>query len=179
MSKKLAPLGLGMVLLLGFVVVSACQPSANGEATAEEPMAQADAEPAEAEMEAEAGPSLYDRLGGTYAIAAVADDLIDRLAANEALNANPGIGSARIPERFPGLKFHLTAMICQATGGPCGYTGKSMKDAHIDLGITASDWELFAADCKATFDKFGVPEAEQQELFDIIGSTQGDIVVAE
>ena len=84
MSKKLA-LGLGMVLLLGFVVVSACQPSANGEATAEEPMAQADAEPAEA------GPSLYERLGGTYAIAAVADDLIDRLAADEALNANPAI----------------------------------------------------------------------------------------
>ena len=54
-----------------------------------------------------------------------------------------------------------------------------MKDAHIDMGITASDWELFAADCKATLDKFGVPEAEPNELFAIIGSTQGDIVVAE
>ena len=178
MPKKLVPLGIGLALLLGFVVVSACQPSADVEVTIQETESSPEAE-MDAEMEAEAGPSLYERLGGTYAIAAVADDLIDRLAANEALNANPGIGSARIPERFPGLKFHLTAMICQATGGPCGYTGKSMKDTHINMGITASDWEIFAADCKATLDKFGVPEAEQQELFDIIGSTKGDIVVAE
>jgi hemoglobin len=166
-----------LVLLSGLVVVSACQPSANGaseEATAEEEMA-----PEPEEIEADPGPSLYERLGGTYAIAAVVDDLIDRLAANEALNANPGIGSRRIPERFPGLKYNLTAMVCQATGGPCNYTGHSMKDAHTDMGITPSDWEIFAADCKATLDKFGVPEAEQQELFDIIGSTQGDIVVAE
>jgi len=124
----------------------------------------------------EDGPSLYDRLGGVYNIAAVADDLIDRLAANEALNANPGIGSARVPARFPGLKFQLTAMVCQATGGPCAYTGKSMTDAHSTMGITASDWAIFEADCKATFDKFGVPEAEQAELFAIIGSTKGDIV---
>jgi len=190
MPKKLVLLGVGLALLLGFVVVSAGQPSANEDVAAEEEMAPAEVEPAEemagkmevemeVEMEAEAGPSLYDRLGGTYAIAAVVDDLIDRLAADEGLNANPGIAAARILERFPGLKFHLTAMICQATGGPCGYTGRSMKDTHIDMGITASDWELFAADCKATLDKFGVPEAEQNELFAIIGSTQGDIVVAE
>ena len=177
MPKKLVPLGIGLALLLGFVVVSPCQLSASEDVAAEEEMAPAE-EPAD-EMEAEAGPSLYDRLGGAYAIAAVVDDLIDRLGADEALNANPGIAAARIPERFPGLKFHLTAMICQATGGPCGYSGMSMKDAHIDMGITASDWELFAADCKATLDKFGVPEAEQNELFAIIGSTQGDIVVAE
>ena len=54
-----------------------------------------------------------------------------------------------------------------------------MKDAHAGMGITASDWALFEADCKATFDKFGVPEAEQEELFAIIGSTKGDIVVAD
>ena len=127
----------------------------------------------------EDGPSLYDRLGGVYNIAAVVDDLIDRLAANEALNANPGIGSARVPARFPGLKFQLTAMVCQASGGPCSYTGQPMKDTHADMGITESDWTLFEADCKATFDKFGVPEGEQQELFAVIGSTKGDIVVAE
>ncbi len=125
------------------------------------------------------GPSLYDRLGGVYNIAAVVDDLIDRLGANEALNANPGIGGARVPARFPGLKFQLTTMICQATGGPCSYTGQSMEDAHVDMGITESDWALFEADCKATLDKFGVPEAEQQELFAIIGSTKAAMVVAE
>ncbi len=47
------------------------------------------------------------------------------------------------------------------------------------MGITEKDWELFEADFKATLDKFGVPEAEQQELFAITGSTKEDIVVAE
>ena len=129
--------------------------------------------------EPEAGPSLYDRLGGVYAIAAVVDDLIERLAANDGLNANPGISAARKPERFPGLKYHLTTMVCQATGGPCSYTGLSMKDSHASMGITEKDWKLLEADFKAALDKFGVPEPEQQELFAIVGSTKGDIVVVE
>ena len=70
-------------------------------------------------------------------------------------------------------------MVCQAAGGPCSYTGLSMADVHVEMGITEGDWELFEADCKATLDKFGVPEPEQQELFAIIGSTRGDIVVGE
>ena len=95
------------------------------------------------------------------------------------LNANPGIAAARKPERFPGLKYHLTTMVCQATGGPCSYTGLSMKDSHIALGITEKDWGFLEVDFKATLDKFGVPEAEQLELFAIVGSTKGDIVVVE
>lgn len=175
MPKKLVSLGAVMVLSLGFVVVTGCQPSANADAAAADPAPATAAE----EPAADAGPSLYERLGGTYAIAAVVDALIDRLNANDALNANPGIGSRRIPERFPGLKYHLTEMVCQATGGPCTYTGKSMKDSHIGMNISASDWELMAADFKTTLDEFGVPEAEQQELFAIVGTTMGDIVVAE
>lgn len=158
MPTKRAALAASAALLFGFVFLCAFPSAALGQ------------EPEE---------SLYDRLGGVYNIAAVVDDLIDRLAANEALNANPGIGSARVPARFPGLKFQLTAMVCEATGGPCGYTGESMEASHIDMGITAADWQLFEADCKATLDKFEVPEAEQEELFAIIGSTRGDIVVAE
>ncbi len=86
---------------------------------------------------------------------------------------------ARVPERFPGLKYNLTAMVCQATGGPCVYTGLSMKDSHAALNISEADWKLFEADCVATLEEFGVPEAEQQELFAIINSTMGDIVVAD
>ena len=175
MPKKLIALAAGSAVLLGIVFVSPRQASAKGRATeAEETIVERDAE-----VQADAGPSLYDRLGGVYNIAAVVDDLIERLAANDALNANPGIGSARVPARFPGLKYQLTAMVCQATGGPCSYTGLSMKDSHINMGITEKDWELFEADLKATLDKFGVPEAEQEELFAITGSTKGDIVVAE
>ena len=162
MPKKLIALAVGSAVILGFVFVSALQASAQEE-----------------EKEAVETTSLYDRLGGVYNIAAVVDDLIERLAANDGLNANPGIDAARAPERFPGLKYHLTTMVCQATGGPCSYNGLSMKDAHIKMGITGKDWELLEADFKATLDKFSVPEAEQQELFAIIGSTRGDIVVGE
>lgn len=174
MPRKWVGLGLCPVVLLGLVATAACQPAAETAPVAEEAAVEPEAEP-----EVDAGPSLYDRLGGTYNIASVVDDLIERLAANDALNENPGIAAARVPERFPGLKYHLTEMVCQVTGGPCTYTGLSMKDSHEGMGISASDWELFAADCKATFDKFGVPEAEQEELFAIVGTTMGDIVVAE
>lgn len=175
MPKKFSSLGTVAVLLLGFVVATGCQSSANEEAAAADPAPA----PAVQEPAADAGPSLHDRLGGTYAIAAVVDALIDRLNANDALNANPGIAARRIAERFPGLKYHLTEMVCQATGGPCTYTGKSMEDTHMGMNISASDWGLMAADFKTTLDEFGVPEAEQQELFAILGSTMGDIVVAE
>lgn len=121
--------------------------------------------------------SLYDRLGGVYPIALVVDDFIDRVVANDTLNANPKIYAARDPNRFPGLKYQVTAMVCMATGGPCEYTGKSMKEAHDGMEITAAEWDALASDFKASLDKFGVPEAEQQELFEIVGSTRGDIVV--
>ena len=167
MPKKLRALAVAPALLVGFVFVSASPAGADGHET----MAK------ESAVVADAGPSLYERLGGIYNIAAVADDLIDRLAADDGLNANPAILAARIPARFPGLKYQLATMVCQASGGPCTYTGMSMKDAHINMGITESDWELFEADFKATLDKFGVPDAEQQELFAIIATTKGDIVV--
>ena len=175
MLKRLIGLMVVPALLLGFVLVSACQPGADGEAT-EEALTATEADAGEPEDE---GPSLYERLGGVYNIAAVVDNLIERLAADDALNANPAIAAARVPERFPGLKYNLTAMVCQATGGPCVYTGLSMKDSHATLNISEADWKLFEADCVATLDEFEVPEAEQQELFAIIGSTKADIVVAE
>jgi hemoglobin len=125
------------------------------------------------------GHSLYDRLGGIYAISLVVDDFIDRIVDNEVLNANPQIYAARKPERFPGLKFQVATMVCQATGGPCEYTGQSMKEAHAGMQITEAEWQALAADFKASLDHFGVPEAEQQELFAIVESTKGDIVASD
>lgn len=127
---------------------------------------------------ATAEKSLYDRLGGAYSIATVTDDFIERLLANDTLNANPAIKEARNRVPKAGLKYHVTALVCQVTGGPEKYTGRSMKDAHAHLNITETEWAAMAADFKATLDKFGVPEKEQQEIFDIVGTTKGDIVVA-
>lgn len=122
--------------------------------------------------------SLYDRLGGVYAVATVVDDFIERLLENDTLNANPAIKDAR--DRVPqaGLKYRVTELVCQVTGGPCKYTGRTMKDSHAHLNITEREWDAMAADFKKTLDKFKVPAAEQKELFDIVGTTKKDIVMA-
>jgi len=121
--------------------------------------------------------SLYDRLGGAYPIAVVVDDFIDRLLVNDTLNANPAIKGARDRVPAPGLKFHVTTMVCEATGGPCKYVGRDMKTAHARLNITQKEWDAMVADFRKTLNKFKVPVKEQEELIQIVGSTKKDIVV--
>lgn len=124
-----------------------------------------------------AKPSLYDRLGGLYPISAVVDDFIDRVYVNATLNANPNIAKARSELRKPGLKVHLATQVCMATGGPCKYTGKGMKEAHADFHITQGEWDALLVDFQDSLDKFKVPGAEQEELIAIVESTKPDIVV--
>ena len=121
-------------------------------------------------------PSLYERLGGAYSIATVVDDFIERLLVNATLNANPAINEARKRVPKAGLKFHVTAMACEVSGGPCKYTGRTMKESHRHLNITQAEWDAMVVDFKATLTKFKVPQREQQELITIVGSTKNDIV---
>ena len=71
----------------------------------------------------------------------------------------------------------MTEQVCEATGGPQRYTGRSMYDSHILLDITEKEWDAFLDDLKQTLDKFRVPKAEQAELFAIVESTKKDIVL--
>lgn len=121
-------------------------------------------------------PSLYDRLGGVYPIATVVDSFIERLLVNDTLNANPAINQARKAIPKAGLKYRVTSLTCQATGGPCTYTGRSMKESHVHLNITEEQWQAMVTDFKATLDELKVPQAEQAELIAIIESTKPDIV---
>jgi hemoglobin len=121
---------------------------------------------------------LYERLGGLKGITAVVDDFIDRLVANKALNRNPEIDAGRKRSPAPYLKYQVTAMVCEVTGGPCKYTGKGMKEAHAHMNITEKEWNLMVGDFKRSLAKFKVPAKEQQELFDIVGTTKADIVRA-
>lgn len=73
---------------------------------------------------------------------------------------------------------HVTAQVCEATGGPCKYARRTMKAAHAKLNITEAEWDAMVADFKVTLDKFSVPAAEQQELIAIVATTKQDIVVA-
>ena len=121
---------------------------------------------------------LYDRLGGVYAIASVVDDFIERLLVNDILNANPAIKEARARVPKPGLKYRVTELVCQVTGGPQKYTGRSMKDSHKHLNITEKEWDAMVADFKVTLNNFKVPEKEQAELIAIVATTKADIVMA-
>jgi len=122
--------------------------------------------------------SLYDRLGGAYPIAVVVDDFIERLLVNETLNANPAINEARKRVPSAGLKFHVTTLVCQATGGPCKYTGRDMKTSHAHLNISETEWKAMLSEFSKTLARFKVPEGEQRELVDIVNSTKSQIVVA-
>jgi hemoglobin len=121
---------------------------------------------------------LYERLGGVYSIATVVDDFIERLLVNDTLNANPAIDEARARVPKAGLKFHVTALVCEVTGGPCKYSGRSMAAAHDHLNINESQWQAMVADFRTTLDQFKVPAKEQEELIAIVGTTKKDIVKA-
>ena len=134
-----------------------------------------DANPAETNPN---DPSLYQRLGGVYAIATVVDDFVDRIMVDPRLNANSKVDEAhhRVPPA--GFKYLVTEQVCQAAGGPQQYTGRSMADSHVELEITEEEWQAFMDDFQQTLDKFDVPTREQAELIAIVNSTKGDIVLA-
>ena len=121
--------------------------------------------------------SLYDRLDGLKGITVVVDDFIDRLVVNEELNKNPAIAAGRKRSPAPYLKFQVSQMVCGATGGPCKYTGKGMRESHAHLNISEREWGVMAKEFQKSLDAFKVPAAEQKELFDIVGTTKADIVV--
>ena len=114
--------------------------------------------------------SLYDRLGGKTAITAVVDDFVGRVAADTRINGK--FANANIPR----LKSMLVDQICQASGGPCTYTGRDMKSTHAGMGVSSSDFDALVGDLVATLNKFKVPEREKNELLGALGPMKGDIV---
>lgn len=117
-----------------------------------------------------AGGSLYDRLGGKPAITAVVDDFVARVAADSRINSR--FANTNIP-RF---KMLLVDQICQASGGPCTYTGRDMRSAHAGMGITSAEFDALVGDLVATLNKFKVGEREKNELLAVLGPMKSDIV---
>lgn len=117
--------------------------------------------------------SLYARLGGYDAIAAVVDDFITRLATDKRFEKFFVGFSADSKKR---LRQHLLDQFCKAAGGPCEYLGRDMKTTHTGLGITEADWEAAAKHLVAALDKYKVPQAEKDELVAFVVSQKKDIV---
>ena len=117
--------------------------------------------------------SLYERLGGLEAITAVVDSFVARCASDDTINKK--FGRTDVPR----LKKMLVDEVCEATGGPCTYTGRGMEETHDGMQVTAGEFDALVEDLVATLDEFDVPKAEQEELLGLLGPMRGDIVEVE
>jgi hemoglobin len=117
--------------------------------------------------------SLYERLGGYNAIAAVVDDFVGRLLGDKMFEKFFSGASTDSKKR---IRQHIVDQFCAATGGPCIYTGREMKTSHAGLGITNAEWDAAAKHLIASLDKFKVPEKEKGEVLAFVTSLKKDIV---
>jgi hemoglobin len=120
---------------------------------------------------ATANKSLYDRLGGQDAIKAVVKDFVEENVAKD-----PRINARFANSDIPHLEQMLTEQICQASGGPCKYSGKDMKTAHTGMKITDAEFNALVEDLKKSLDKFKVGAQEQQDLIGALAPMKPDVV---
>ena len=120
--------------------------------------------------------SLYDRLGGAFAIAAVVDQFSDAIVRNPIVgqeSENPALREWHTNNlgRLPGLKFMRTLWVCNVAGGPQQYaatkegsTPLGLEEAHRELKISPDEFDEVAAELARTLDAFSVPEQEKGEV---------------
>jgi hemoglobin len=117
--------------------------------------------------------SLYQRVGGYDAVAAVVDDFVGRLVSDKQF---AGFFKGHSTDSLKRIRQHIVDQFCAGAGGPCIYTGRDMKTSHQGLGITEAQWDAAAKHLVATLDKFKVPAKEKDELLAFVTSLKKDIV---
>lgn len=157
--SRFAPLGIALVAVAGVAINCA-----KGERAADTAASGATA--------AAAPRTLYDRLGGRDAITSVVDSFVARVAADGRINRK----FAR--SDIPRVKTMLVDQICGATGGPCTYSGRTMKEAHRNMAVTDGEFDALVEDLVTTLNAFNVAKPDQDELLAILGSMRADIVEA-
>jgi hemoglobin len=117
--------------------------------------------------------SLYERLGGVDALTAVTRAFEDRAAKDDRINQK----FARTD--LDRLAKEFVDQLCQATGGPCTYSGLDMTKAHKNMGVTSGEFDAFMEDLVAVMDGFNVGKAEQDELLNLIRPMRPEIVTVD
>lgn len=119
--------------------------------------------------------SLYDRLGKKKAIAAVVDEFVGRVAADNRINKFFA-ATAGDRARLKAFKGNLVDQICEASGGPCKYKVKDMKTAHMGMGIGSGDFTALVEDLGGALDKFNVGAHEKEQLLGALAPMKPQIV---
>jgi len=116
------------------------------------------------------GKTLYDRLGGKGAITAVVETFVGNVGGDKRINGY--FASTDLTK----LKMHLVNQICGASGGPCTYTGRTMKQTHAGMGVTDAAFGALVEDLVAALDHHKVGKTEKDELLGVLGPMKSDIV---
>ncbi|HSF70253.1 MAG TPA: group 1 truncated hemoglobin [Nitrospira sp.] len=119
---------------------------------------------------AETAKSLYERLGRKEAITAVVETFVSKVGADKRINGY--FASTDLTK----LKMHLVNQICEASGGPCTYTGRTMKHTHAGMGVTDAAFNALVEDLVAALDHHKVGKTEKDELLAVLGPMKSDIV---
>ncbi len=117
-----------------------------------------------------AQPRLYDRLGGAAGVAAIADSLIDRVA------ADPMLGRSFKDSNLGRIKKLLAEQICELSGGPCRYTGDTMKDVHAGHQISEAEFYGMVADLRAVLKEQRVSQGAANGLLRLLAPMKHDVV---
>lgn len=125
--------------------------------------------------------SLYERLGGIFAISAVVERFSNAIISNPKLNQNPALSVWNETEaagRLPGLKVMRSVWIAALTGGPFEYTGLPLHDAHEQFRLTSEEFDEVGAEIVRALDYYKVPEREKKELVDAYMLSKPDVVAS-
>ncbi|MBA3820221.1 MAG: group 1 truncated hemoglobin [Deltaproteobacteria bacterium] len=119
---------------------------------------------------AQGAPALYDRIGGRDALVAIVDDFVATVVADVRITAMFAAAN------LSAFKAKLVDQLCEESGGPCKYTGRSMRDAHLGMRVKEADFAAFLEDLGSSLAKFKVPQREQAELRALLGRMHDAIV---
>jgi hemoglobin len=114
--------------------------------------------------------SLYDRLGGEAGVAAIADTLIDRAS------ADPVLGRSFKDSKLDRIKKLLAEQFCDLSGGPCRYTGDSMKEVHAGHHISEAEFYRLVADLRVILKERHVSQGAANELLSLLAPMKRDVV---
>jgi hemoglobin len=117
--------------------------------------------------------SLYDRLGGGDAINALTESWVARVGGDDRANGK------FVRTDIPRLMKEVADQLCEVTGGPCVYTGRSMLDTHAGMKTTAGEFDVVMQHLGAALDELRVPKTEQDELVELLRPMRADIVEVE